>query len=145
MDFLTNGTLQDFLFQIELLKSQILHCLDILICIVGKQYYFHAIFGEVTQIISCPVFASSKMPQNRSLGTLDFFDTHFWCLLGSSYQIKPLWEHQYQFFTVFSDVKKIASCLIFAYIPSIANRPKMTPNEYSGTLNLFFFTWYMVS
>ena len=139
MDFLKNCTLQDTLFQIEWLKSQILHFLDILICIVGKQYYFHAIFSEVTQIISCPVFASSKMPQNRSLGTLDFFDTHFWCLLGSSYQIKPLWEHQYQFFTVFSDVKKIASRPIFAYIPSIANRPKNDPKWVLKHLEPIFF------
>ena len=63
MDFLKNCTLQDTLFQIEWLKSQILHFLDILICIVGKQYYFHAIFSEVTQIISRPFFPPQKWPK----------------------------------------------------------------------------------
>ena len=77
MDFLKNCTLQDTLFQIEWLKSQILHFLDILIFIVGKQYYFHAIFSEVAQIISRPVFSPSKMAQNRSLGTLNFFWNSF--------------------------------------------------------------------
>ena len=68
-----NDTLQDFTFQFVWLKSQFYHFLAVWPCIVGKQCYFYASFSEVTQIMSSPVFAKSKMAQNGSSGTLKFF------------------------------------------------------------------------